>query len=102
MSRHHYGTPPNERLMTDFLVLNVRFPKSIRYNLDKLEDNLRVISNYQPLVPDTVEFSVGKMAAQLRFMTAEEIMGQGDAHFEELQRGLINIGDALEKQYFSF
>ncbi len=102
MSRHHYGTPPNERLATDFLVLNVRFPKSIRYNLDKLEDNLRVISNYQPVVPDTVEFSVGKMAAQLRFMTAEEIMGQGDTYFEELQQGLINIGGELEKQYFSF
>ncbi len=102
MSRHHYGTPPNERSATDFLVLNVRFPKSVRYNLDKLENNLRLISNYQPVAPDTVEFSVGKMAAQLRFMTAEEIMEEGDAFFQELQQELIDIGGALEKQYFSF
>lgn len=102
MSRHHYGTPPNERLATDFLVLNVKFPKSVRYNLDKLEENLRVISNYRPVAPDTVEFSVGKMAAHLRFLTAEGIMEQSDAFFEKLQHDLINIGGALEEQYFSF
>ena len=102
MSRHHYGTPPSERLATDFLVLNVKFPKSVRYNVDKLEENLRVISNYRPMTPGTVAFSVGKMAARLRFLTAEEIMEQGNAFFRELQQELIDIGGALEKQYFSF
>ena len=101
MSRHHYGTTPNRRMTTDFLVLNTKFPKSILYNLDKLDTNLKVISNHQPMKPDSVEFSVGKIAAQLKFLTADEIVEDGETFLQNLQEALFMIGAQLEKQYFN-
>ena len=101
MSRRHYGTTPNRRMTTDFLVLNTMFPKSILYNLDKLDTNLRVINNHQPAKPGSVEFSVGKVAAQLKFLTAEEIVDDGEAFLQNLQEALYTIGAQLEKQYFN-
>ena len=101
MSRHHYGTTPNQRMATDFLVLNTKFPKSILYNLDKLDYNLKVISNYQPTGPGSVEFSVGKIAAQLKFLTADEIVENSEAFLQNLQEVLFTIGAQLEKQYFN-
>lgn len=102
MSRHHYGTPPNRWMATDFLVLNVAFPKSVRYNLERLDNNLKTISNHQPVTSDSVEFTVGKLAAHLKFMTADEIVDHGEAFFQEFQVALLDIGAQLEKQYFIF
>lgn len=101
MSRHHYGITPNQLMVTDFLVLNTKFPKSVLYNLEKLSTNLQVISNYQPIAPSSVEFSVGKVAAQLRFLTAEEIMEDGEKFLQNLQEALFNVGDQLRTQYFN-
>ena len=102
MSRHHYGTTPNRRMTMDFLVLNTKFPKSILYNLNRLDYNLKVISNYQPIRPNSVEFSVGKVAAQLKFSTAEEIVANGEDFLHNLQEVLFDIGAQLENQYFNF
>ena len=102
MSRHHYGTPPNQRMTTDFLVLNVAFPKSVRYNLERLSSNLKTINNHQPITPGSAEFTVGKLAAHLKFMTVDEMMADGEAFFQEFQIALLDIGSQLEKQYFIF
>lgn len=102
MSRHYYGTHPNRELVTDFFILNRKFPKSIMYNLEKLRYHLKFISNGQPAEPNSVEFMVGKLTAHIQFMTLEEILEQDETFLHTLEQKLYTIGAELERQYFIF
>ncbi|MGB3586028.1 MAG: alpha-E domain-containing protein [Tunicatimonas sp.] len=101
MSRNHYGTHPTQKLVTDFIILNRKFPKSILYNLEKLKLHLRVISDGQPITPDSVEFTIGKLAAHVQYMTVEEIIDQGEDFLQDVNQELYALGNELERQYFT-
>nr|WKN38882.1 alpha-E domain-containing protein [Tunicatimonas sp. TK19036] len=100
MSRHYYGTHPTRELVTDFFILNRKFPKSILYNLEKLRHHLKIISNGQPMTPDSVEFKVGKLASHIQYLTVNEILEQGETFLEDLEKELYTVGANLERQYF--
>lgn len=102
MSRHHYGTTPNQERAVDFLILNQKFPKSVLYNLERLKSDLKIASNNKPITPDSVEFTVGKLTAKMNFLTLEEILEDGEHFLAHLQEELIKIGAQLEQQYFTF
>ena len=102
MSRHYYGTNPTRELVTDFFILNRKFPKSILYNLEKLRFHLKIISNGQPMTPDSVEFKVGKLAAHIQFLTVDEILEQDEKFLQDLEKELDTAGADLERQYFIF
>ncbi len=102
MSRNYYGTHPTRELVTDFFILNRKFPKSILYNLEKLRSHLRIISNGQPITSDSVEFKAGKLSSHIQYLTIEEIMEEEEDFIMTLKRELYEIGNALERQYFIF
>lgn len=102
MSRHYYGTHPTRELVTDFFILNQKFPKSILYNLGKLKNHLKTISNGQPITPNSVEFKIGKLVGYIQYLTVEEIMAEDDTFLQTLKQELYNIGAELERQYFIF
>ncbi len=102
MSRHYYGTTPNRERAIDFLLLNQKFPKSVLYNLEKLKADLKIISNNKPISPDSVEFTVGKLTANMNFLTLDEILAQAEKFLHDLQQTLIRIGAQIEQQYLTF
>ncbi len=102
MSRNHYGTRPTRELVTDFFILNRKFPKSILYNLEKLKNHLKTIANNQPITPDSVDFKVGKLAAYVQYLTVDEIITQEEEVIRTIEDKLYNIGTDLEQQYFIF
>ncbi|MEM9829040.1 MAG: alpha-E domain-containing protein [Bacteroidota bacterium] len=103
MSRNYYdGTRPTRELVTDFFILNRKFPKSILYNLEKLRQHVKIISNGKPADANSVEFKIGKLAAQIQYMTVPEIMDQDDTFLPTLRHELYAIGSELKRQYFTF
>lgn len=102
MSRNYYGTHPTRELVTDFFILNRKFPKSILYNLEKLKLHLKIISNGQPITPDSVEFKAGKLVGHIQYITVDEIVAEDENFLKNLQQKLYEIGTGLEQQYFIF
>ena len=102
MSRNYYGTRPTRELVTDFFILNRKFPKSILYNLERLKIHLKNIKDGQPISPDSVDFNVGKLAAYVQYLTVEEIVSQEEKVIRTLKDRLYNIGTEFEQRYFIF
>ena len=103
MSRnYYYGTRPTRELVSDFLILNRKFPKSILYNLEKLRNHVKIISDDKPADPGSVEFKIGKLTAHIQYMTVPEIMEQDTTFLPTLHQELYAIGSELERQYFTF
>ncbi|SDM32742.1 Uncharacterized conserved protein, Alpha-E superfamily [Catalinimonas alkaloidigena] len=102
MSRHYYGTTPNQEKAYDFLVLNRKSPKSVLYNLERIRFDLEIISGNRPIVPESVEFSAGKLASKISFLTVKEILNEGSSFFDHLIDELVAIGAQLEQQYLTF
>lgn len=102
MSRRYYIKPLNRSLALEFLLLNKKFPRSILYNLDKLIQDLEIISDNQPIHPKSVEFLAGKLNATLCFLTIEDILTDERAFLSKLRKDLLEIGSQLEKQYLNF
>jgi len=102
MSRRYYIRPLNKRRALEFLLLNKIFPRSVLYNLHKLNNDLRIISDGQPIRPGSVEFMTGKLNASLGFSTIEEILEDEQAFLQSLKKNLLEIGVQFEKQYLLF
>lgn len=102
MSRRYYIKPLNKPRALEFLLLNKKFPRSILYNLDKLNFDLDIISDGQAMRPHSVEFMTGKLNATLCFLTIEDILVDEKAFLLDLRKDLLAIGSQLEKQYLSF
>lgn len=102
MSRRYYIKPLNRARALEFLLLNKKFPRSILYNLNKLMSDLDIISDGQPIRPDSVEFLTGKLHATLKFSTIEDILEDEKAFLLTIRKNLLDIGVQLEKQYLSF
>jgi len=102
MSRRYYIKPINKKRALEFLLINRIFPRSVLYNLSKLNNDLRIISNGQPVQPGSVEFMTGKLNATLGFLTIEEILEDEQDFLQTLKKDLLGIGLQLEKQYMMF
>ena len=102
MSRNYYGTHPTREMVTDFFILNRKFPKSILYNLEKLRFHVKVLGNGQPTTPNSVDFKIGKLSAHVQYLTVEEIVDEDEAFLQNLKQELYVIGEELERQYFTF
>ena len=96
-----HGAEVNPRLVAEFLLLNEDFPRSVLFCVDELNNALRKISG----VPDgkfcnDAEKLAGRLAAELRFSTVEEIFETGlHDYLDGLQAKLNDIGGALFNAY---
>ncbi len=97
-----YGADVHPRHVAEFLVLNEDFPRSVRFCAEELNTALRRLSGApEGRFHNDAERHAGRLLAELRFSTVDEIFEQGlHRYLDELQTKLNNIGDALFNAYF--
>jgi uncharacterized alpha-E superfamily protein len=95
------GAEVNPRSVTEFLLLNSDFPRSVRFCADELNRALRRISD----VPEgrfcnNAERLAGRLVAELQFSTMDEVFDAGlHDYLDRLQIKLNDIGSALFSAY---
>jgi uncharacterized alpha-E superfamily protein len=96
-----HGADVNPRDVTEFLLLNQDFPRSVRFCVNELNISLRQISG----VPsgrfvNEAEKLAGRLIAELQFSTVEDVFALGlHKYLDDLQLKLNAIGDALFNAY---
>ncbi len=97
-----YGADVHPRQVAEFLVLNEDFPRSVRFCAEELNTALRRLSgSAEGRFENDAERHAGRLLADLRFGTVEEVFEKGlHRYIDELQTKLNAIGDALFNAYF--
>jgi uncharacterized alpha-E superfamily protein len=96
-----YGAEVHPRHVAEFLLLNEDFPRSIRFCVERLNDALRRISGVsERRFSNDAEKLCGRLAAELQFVTIEEIFEHGLHDYLDLvQLKLNNIGAEMFNAY---
>ncbi|HWL87467.1 MAG TPA: alpha-E domain-containing protein [Polyangiaceae bacterium] len=100
MYRKSYGGITPSRVV-DFLMLNPRFPRSVRYCLNKAERSLHAITG-APVGTwsNPAERELGRLTAELAYAETKEILARGlHEYVDDLQQRLDHVSDAV---YFTF
>jgi uncharacterized alpha-E superfamily protein len=97
-----YGADVHPRHVAELLVLNEDFPRSVRFCAEELSTALRRLSGAtEGRFANDVERHSGRLLAELRFSTGDELFERGlHRYLDELQGKLNQIGDALFNAYF--
>ncbi len=95
------GAEVNPQLVAEFLLLNVDFPRSVRFCAGELNHALRRISGVaEGRFCNGAEKLAGRLVAELQFSTVEEIFETGlHGYLDQLQTKLNNIGNAMFDAY---
>jgi uncharacterized alpha-E superfamily protein len=96
-----YGAEVNPKLVAEFLLLNVDFPRSVRFCAAELNHALRRISGVaEGRFCNGAEKLAGRLVAELQFSTIDEIVELGlHGYLDLLQTKLNNIGFAMFDAY---
>ncbi|MEB3289521.1 MAG: alpha-E domain-containing protein [Leptolyngbya sp.] len=91
------------RGVTEFLILNREFPRSILFCLLEAERSLHKISGTTPGTWRTdSDRTLGRLRSELDYLTIDEIMHQGLHEFlDSLQIRLNNVGDKIFSDFFA-
>jgi uncharacterized alpha-E superfamily protein len=98
--RHGSITPAK---VVEFLLLSRRFPRSVRYCLDKSERSLHAITGTQVgSWTNAVEREMGRVVADLAYAEISVILRDGlHEHIDDLQRRMNRVGDAVHTTFFA-
>ena len=90
--------------VVDFLVLNPRFPASVRHGIGRVEGCLHRIAGHAEDSPGSEpERLAGHLRADLTYMKAAEILQTGLHPFlDSVQIRCNQIGDAIRAAYLSY
>jgi uncharacterized alpha-E superfamily protein len=96
-----YGADVTPKLVAEYLILNADFSRSILFSANLLDQYLRRISEVpEGRFSNNAERLAGRLVAELRFSTIDEIFDQGlHAYLDVLQQKLNDIGNALFQTY---
>jgi uncharacterized alpha-E superfamily protein len=96
------GVTPSK--VAEFLILNPKFPASVRHSIGRVEGCLRRVSGNRDLAPvNDAEREVGRLYNELNYASAKEIVVNGLHEFlEELQESCQAVGDAIFRTYLNF
>ncbi|MBX3731497.1 MAG: alpha-E domain-containing protein [Verrucomicrobiae bacterium] len=97
-----HGAEVHPRLVTEFLIFNEDFPRSVRFCAGELNTALRHISGVpEGRFVNDAEKLAGRLLAELQFSTVDELFSMGlHRYLDGLQLKLNCIGDALFTSYF--
>lgn len=92
------------RSVVELLVLNPRFPRSLRFAMTQVRDILALLGASQPgSYTSEAERLTGRLHAELVYCTLDEIERQGvDAYLEQKEREIGTIGDFIHQFYFGY
>lgn len=101
MYRRAYGRidPSN---VVDFLILNPRFPRSLRFCVRQADESLRAISGSPPHgFTNRAEQLLGQLNSELSFTTVSDIL-EGELHtfIDRFQLNLNAVGEAVSERFF--
>ena len=99
--RSQHRITPNG--VAEFLILDRDFPRSIQFCLRQVEQSLHQITGTpQGTWCNPVERSVGRLRADLDYVTIDEIMQRGLHEFlDDLQQRLNEMGDKIFETFFA-
>ncbi len=87
----------------ELLTLNMKSPRSISYNLQKIHEYLIMISPEKEENTGSVEFEAGKLASKFRYTTLEDILKTGEKEFfSKTLNEIYNLASLIEKRYFVY
>ena len=88
--------------VVEFLILDREFPRSIGYCLLQAERSLQCITGTPPGTWRTpAERELGRLRAELDYMTIDEIMQKGLHEFlDDLQHRINQVGDKIFEMFF--
>ena len=101
MYRREYGRIEPAKVV-DFLMLNTRFPRSMRFCVRDVENSIRAISG-TPMhsFSNTAEQLVAQLNAKLNYARATDVIGNGLHQFvDDFQSQLNGIGAAVAESFF--
>ncbi len=92
---------PND--VATFLILDARFPRSIRYSLHKAQVSLHEITGTViGTFTNKAERRLGRLRSNLDYANIDEIISQGLHEFlDDFQNKLNGVGDAIFDTFFS-
>ena len=93
---------PGQWSTVEFLVLNSINPKSLISNILKVKSYIERIGNKQNYSEETVEFKVGKLAANFQYLTMSEIKPDFAGFLKDTYEQLNDIGKTFEEDYLFF
>jgi uncharacterized alpha-E superfamily protein len=98
--RHGHIVPAK---VVDFLLLERRFPRSVRYCLTKAERSLHAITGNAVGSAETLaERELGKMHAQFEYAETRQIIKDGlHEYLDDFQVKLNRVGDAIFETFFT-
>lgn len=101
MYRRAFGRIEPTRVV-EFLVLNERFPRSLKFCIWQAEDSLRAISGSPPRgFRNRAEQLLGQLSAQLSYAQVQELLDSGLHDFvDSFQVRLNAVGDAISDTFF--
>jgi len=96
-----YGANVNPKLVTEFLLFNEDFPRSVRFCVAELNRALRRISGVaEGRFCNRSEKLAGRLIAELQFSAVDEIFDLGlHIYLDQLQTKLNDIGSAMFDAY---
>ena len=99
---NRFGITPGK--VVSFLVRNPGFPASLSYAVTRVDRALRQIGGTKGLpASNRAERLVGRLRADLSFMTTDEIIAQGLHQFlDQVQVRCIEIGSAISEAYLRY
>jgi uncharacterized alpha-E superfamily protein len=87
--------------VAEFIILHSRFPRSIRFCVDKVVDSLHMLSGSDPLAYcNEAERLAGRLKSDLSYATIQDIIEFGlHQYLERIQVRLYDIGNATYETY---
>jgi uncharacterized alpha-E superfamily protein len=91
-----------ERVL-EFLLLDARFPRSVEFCVQELERSLHALSRTpEDIYTNEAEQRCGRLVAELRFASIDEILAQGLPETLARVLGTVGaIGRAISEEYFT-
>jgi uncharacterized alpha-E superfamily protein len=90
--------------VTEFLILDSLFPRSIHYCLIRAAESLNKISGTEyGSYHNEAERKLGRLCSELDYANIEEIISHGlHEYLDNFQDKLNNVGDAISETFFAF
>ena len=96
----HRITPSN---VAEFLILNLEFPRSLHFCFREAQQSLHQITGTPTGTwCNGAERSLGRLCAQLGYLTIEDVIETGLHEFlDQMQQGINGVGDKIGETFFA-
>ena len=89
--------------VTEFLLLNPEFPRSVRFSAVRLEGALRTLASYSTRTGGRAERLAGRLRASLEYAQVDEILSDDpQSYLVNISRQCSQIHSAVQQRYVAY